>query len=579
MFLFDSYLKLSNSRERPDLMQQPSFLRAQEALETLLKSQVTLAGLSASGWMPFFQLTNLRQAAQRRGGVGLAESLSSNLELISRDCLEVPEPQSLGGKLLEAVQATASVTSQGYTATLRMLLSGGAEGAMPRCGLARGALVLSLAYASGQHPVMPEEAVHALVPGAAPGPGAETQGLQLMGDDWVRQELRKASSLALPMLLLSPWPVVEALELLSHPGRIEITVADAVQSLLGISSHPLLARALSPTETRPRSYLFRVNPYREMVSDMVRYSRLPFCGLMPFMRMVLDVAKTAMEAGCPVGLGGEEGASGAERCEFSFVEGGPHLGDCALWAATTLRLAGVQLRAIAFEPLPDASALFQQSVAENGLAGSVLVRPAALGLGGGRTAEMVYYRGHNGQATVNYGDFPSMNPQEVVQIPVPEAALDDEVPATWPLVDALKLSVNGAERYTLAGARRLLSQRRVCSVLMHATKCLRGRRPASEDPAPTQPNASRFSFELMQYLQEGNLEVFEHDDNDAGPRRGAVRRLYSPLDMDSVFDDPALTEQVYFLAINRDRRCARAQRHFHAAAGRPEGSQLEYQGS
>ena len=41
-----------------------------------------------------------------------------------------------------------------------------------------------------------------------------------------------------------------------------------------------------------------MNPYREMVSDMVRYTKLPFCGLRPFLRMVADVAKAAVEAGC-----------------------------------------------------------------------------------------------------------------------------------------------------------------------------------------------------------------------------------------------------------------------------------------
>ena len=33
---------------------------------------------------------------------------------------------------------------------------------------------------------------------------------------------------------------------------------------------------------------------------------------------------------------------------------------------------------------------------------------------------------------------------------MPQVALDDEVPASWPTVDVVKLSVNGAERDTLA---------------------------------------------------------------------------------------------------------------------------------
>ena len=31
--------------------------------------------------------------------------------------------------------------------------------------------------------------------------------------------------------------------------------------------------------------------HKEMVSDMVRYTKMPFCGLRPFLRMVVDVAK------------------------------------------------------------------------------------------------------------------------------------------------------------------------------------------------------------------------------------------------------------------------------------------------
>lgn len=192
-------------------------------------------------------------------------------------------------------------------------------------------------------------------------------------------------------------------------------------------------------------------------------------------------------------------------CEFTFVEGGPHLGDCALWVTTVLRLVGVQTRSIAFEPLPDAAALFQQSVLENGLSSYVSVKNAALGQSGGQT-EMIHFRGHNGQACVNSPDFPSQDRREVVTLPAPQVALDDEIPPHWPAIDTLKLSVNGAERHTLAGARKLLSKRRICSVMMHAAKCKRGRRPISEDPAPGNSNISKFAYELMMYLGHAEVE-------------------------------------------------------------------------
>lgn len=59
---------------------------------------------------------------------------------------------------------------------------------------------------------------------------------------------------------------------------------------------PILGRQL---RTLRSNYFFRVNPYREMVSDMVRYTKMPFCGLKPFLRMVADVAKAGLDAGRP----------------------------------------------------------------------------------------------------------------------------------------------------------------------------------------------------------------------------------------------------------------------------------------
>ena len=56
-----------------------------------------------------------------------------------------------------------------------------------------------------------------------------------------------------------------------------------------------------------------------MVSDMVRYTKLPFCGLRPFMRMVADVAKDALQAGCATNAAY---LGDAETCKFTFVEGG-----------------------------------------------------------------------------------------------------------------------------------------------------------------------------------------------------------------------------------------------------------------
>ena len=39
-----------------------------------------------------------------------------------------------------------------------------------------------------------------------------------------------------------------------------------------------------------KSFRMRIFPRREIVSDMIRFSRLPFCGMRPFMRLVERVA-------------------------------------------------------------------------------------------------------------------------------------------------------------------------------------------------------------------------------------------------------------------------------------------------
>lgn len=79
----------------------------------------------------------------------------------------------------------------------------------------------------------------------------------------------------------------------------------------------------------------------------------------------------------------------------------------------------------------------------------------------------------------------------------------------------------------------------------------------------------------MTFLSEGNMDVYEHNDATSGQGRGRVQRVRSADEMDSIFDHPQLTEQVYFLALSRDSHCNRAQRHFHAAAGRPLDAPLE----
>jgi len=564
MLLLDASLKIANTQETPRLNEMPSFLRAQELLQEILDSGISLTEVATSGWMIFNQVSVLRTAVQRRG---------HGLDVVGT-CAQIPPPESLPARMLQTMLEGVSFLPVGAYSILQLFLRDanlvGAK--VPLCSFAGPAMHLLVAYSSLQQ-TAPDQA-QLPVPGAPASPKDEAAQMIQLGDEQLRVALAESAATgstgtvgALALMLVTPWPIPEVLDLLSHPGRVNMEVQTAMEDLLHLEEgHPLWDKAQSGRS----SYFFRVNPYREMVSDMVRYTKMPFCGLRPFLRMVADVAKAAMSAGCATpGVYLED----SRTCEFTFVEGGPHLGDCAMWATTVLRLAGVQTRSIAFEPLPDAAALFQQSVLENGLASHVSVQNAALGQSSGTMTELIHFRGHNGQATVNGEDFPSQDRREVVTIQAQQLALDDEIPPSWPHIDALKLSVNGAERNTLAGARKLLSKRRICSVLMHATKCKRGRRPASEDPAPG--NVSKFAYDLMMFLEEGNMDVYEHNDAKEGKGRGRVRRLTTAQDMDGIFDDPELTEQVYFLALSKDQNCGRAKRHFNIAAGRPPTAMLE----
>ncbi|CAJ1358273.1 unnamed protein product [Effrenium voratum] len=545
MALLDATLKVSNSQVMPELTHTPSFLRAEEALELMLESGVSLVDVATSGWMVFNQMSALRAAAQRRGATFAFES----------GCLTVPPGRA---RMLQTLNEGVNFMPLGVASLMRVLLDD-TSGAEP-CQLPSAGMFLLMAYSTLQQTVLPEEKEPRL-PGVAPRPGEEAAMLLGAGEARLRAALLAEAKAAAPhsgplaLLLATPWPVAEVLDLLSYPGRVPVTVSGALEELLNLQKdHPLLELALSNASPVPTSYAFRVNPYREMVSDMVRYTRLPFCGLRPFLRMVADVAKNAVAAGCG-GTGATAREVAPEECQFTFVEGGPHLGDCALWAATALRLVGVQTRAIAFEPLPDAAALFQQSVSENGLSAHVAVRNAALGETSGAFTELIHFRGHNGQATVNGQDFPSQDRREAL------GGYTRALAGCCPNSHAVRCA---SFAFARAGGK----------VLMHAAKCKRGRRSPAEDPAP-EPGVSKFAFELMQFLHEGDMDVYEHNDATEGPGRGRVRRLGGAKDMDAIFDDPALTEQVYFLALSKDQRCGRARRHFHVAAGRPAEAPLE----
>ncbi|CAK9034537.1 unnamed protein product, partial [Durusdinium trenchii] len=411
MVLMDTSLKVANAKGAPPkLTEMPSFLRAREMLQMILGMGLSLVDVTTSGWMLFNQVSALRGILLRRGGL---EAPSEG----AAACLQTPATETLPGRMLQTMMDGANFVPVGTKALLQLLQ---APPPGPACRVTVPAMQMLVSYGLLQHTAPEPQQTH--VPGAPLDSKEEGEVLLRSAEVQLRTALLEDSGSlkVLGLMLLSPWPIPEVLDLLSMPGRVNLTVQEAMLELLNLTQgHPLWDAAVAnPVSGR---YSFRVNPYREMVSDMVRYTRLPFCGLRPFMRMVASIAQAAVEAGCPKkGVYLED----LSLCEFTFIEGGPHLGDCALWAASALRLVGVRVRAIAYEPLPDAAGLFQQSVLENGFGGAVEVKMAALGAQRG-PVEMIHFRGHNGQATVNGQDFPSHDPREVVKVPTEELALDE----------------------------------------------------------------------------------------------------------------------------------------------------------
>jgi len=282
----------------------------------------------------------------------------------------------------------------------------------------------------------------------------------------------KLGELADPLreLVTSPWPAVEIMERTEHPASTYVSVTRALSEFVR-------AEIREPIASAP-GYMFRVFPHREIASDLIRLQRMPFCGMRPFMKLVTNVAYAKLPS-------------------LSMIEGGPHLGDCTCWAAAALRGSSTQLKAIGIEAMADAAAHFKETVRINNFE-RVQVIPRALDEKPNMAADFRYEEGRNGQAT----------PAELYQqcegcIPV-QGVRTTSIDAEWegPL-DVLKLSVNGAELKTLRGARQLLTKRRVCMVLMHATKLELG--------AQNNPD---FAPGLFDVLNENGMEILHHKDKE-----------------------------------------------------------------
>jgi len=151
----------------------------------------------------------------------------------------------------------------------------------------------------------------------------------------------------------------------------------------------------------------------------------------------------------------------------------------------------------------------------------VTVRRAALGdKNVSPVTDLWYFHGRNGQATMtSFGE--RTDSQHIIR-DVPRASLDDDFVDT---IDVLKLSVNGAEVETLFGARRLLSQQKICLVMMHVKKALMGRHDRGEV----------FAAEMLSALTGYDLLYFrERSREDQGRPKRLVK---TAQDLNAIFDD------------------------------------------
>jgi len=133
------------------------------------------------------------------------------------------------------------------------------------------------------------------------------------------------------------------------------------------------------------------------------------------------------------------------------VDVGANFGLYALSAALYARPRG---KVFAFEPAPDAFALLEQNIAENGLRALVTARPAAVGATAGRAQ---FYVGRD----VSFSSLHRTRRLEEGAKPVDvDVVALDEALAHLPSIDLLKIDVEGGEGDVLRGARELLGRSR-----------------------------------------------------------------------------------------------------------------------
>lgn len=190
-------------------------------------------------------------------------------------------------------------------------------------------------------------------------------------------------------------------------------------------------------------YKLLLFPYRELVSDFIRARRVPYCNE-SILREVQKLAKRLQRAGAH---------------KVRVIEVGANLGDCSIWIAKRLLEVPTlrSIKVLAFEALPDAAALFQKSVEQNGLVGVIEVLRVAAGASPGSVDLKAKPSSSNSFTLVDPGADP-----EAVR--VQRERLDDLI--SFRRIDLLISHTNGQELEVLRGARRLLQRSRDVTVIL-----------------------------------------------------------------------------------------------------------------
>ncbi|CAD7959207.1 unnamed protein product [Amoebophrya sp. A120] len=233
----------------------------------------------------------------------------------------------------------------------------------------------------------------------------------------------------------------------------------------------------------PRYFRMQVFPHRELASSYIRYKKEPFCNMDPFREILQTV-------------------SADEPLRIS--EGGAHLGDCALLAASLLPTA----RITAIEPLPDASFLLQNSVLLNerlDFPNRLHVVKAALDDGTVRKLQLTHLPGRSASASANDGNYVwncnKNTPEHLCRRHDVEVLKLDEV---IDFAHVVKLSIQGNEIAALRGSSELMQRFDVCSWFFYFGKVNLGTRVVVKVDTTTSGNYSQLTTSAESLKADGN---------------------------------------------------------------------------